>query len=269
MDFIVKVSFYFVMLSDACLYSFADTNSDYSLVTSCYAQYLHEKGKLDEPLKPMPVQSTSRCRLVIPYLANIFINRIADPFSPKAANCARNVVVNGQYYDNLLELHLHRSFLRDAKKLDQFKNRTHPVFDLINEIKVNCRDHDTDAIKNPTLEDDQLKYCIREYVLQNQILELNDIYDYDSSHHIDTERINCTNIVAVERNKTEIQFKKKLSASDCVMNEFRSGNLFDWKAAMIVLKGPFINGEPDRIDTMVQEFLSMPTHECAVFGMMG
>lgn len=110
-----KFYFFFVLLSDAEI--IAKEIDDYPLTKSCYVQYLREKGKLEE-LLPSTEQPSSRCRFVNPYLESIFIDSIADKFSPKDADCIKNVLAISELYDYLLKFYVINSgFFRDAEKL--------------------------------------------------------------------------------------------------------------------------------------------------------
>lgn len=55
----------------------------------------------------------------------------------------------------------------------------------------------------------------------------------------------------MERSKTEAQLKDKVGASECEINEFRNGNLFDLK-----LTGGTRGYE------ILEKFLRMPASEC-------
>lgn len=108
----------------------------------------------------------------------------------------------------------------------------------------------------------QLTYCLLQYALDKQLFKLKDVYGGVNPNDIDTESVNCTSIVAVERSKSETQFKYKVDGSDCAMNEFRSGNLFDWKVAMTTFEG--VQSTFLTVDKMVEEFLTIRRTECNV-----
>lgn len=104
------------------------------------------------------------------------------------------------------------TFLQDAKTLSQFNETKRHLHDLETELRVECKTDQTDADNKPTLVDHQLKYCMQQYALDNQIGKLSDDVDLNPNR-IHTEGVNCTNIVADEQSKTETQFRDQLSAT--------------------------------------------------------
>lgn len=244
----MKTVFCFVVLSGANFNCWADNIDDYPLTKSCFVQYLHETGKLADPL-PLTVHSPPRCRLVVPYIANITIEKINDDFtSPKSTDCVKNEFVASEYFDYVL---------KSYNDLEAYRKTPQETVNLKKHVVIfeidKCKSNGTGVMKDPTVEEHQLKYCMRKYTLDNQLSE----YVYVNPYNIDTEVVNCTNIVAVERSKTETQFKEKLFASECDMNEFRNGHLFDLKVEMFYTS-------TDRIDTLLEKFLSMPASGCTI-----
>lgn len=264
MNFRVKILAFVVVLSGANPQCFAKSMDGYPFTKSCYIQYLQEKGRLNGSL-PSTVQPPLRCRLANKFLANIFIDSLARHHAAKVAVCLKNKLADGDYYDYVLKYYLYRdTFLQDAKTLSQFNETKRHLHDLETELRVKCKTDQTGADNKPTLVDHQLKYCMQQYALDNQIGKLSDDVDLNPNR-IHTEGVNCTSFVADERSKTETQFKDQLSASDCVMNEFRSGAMFDWKVAAIGLYPIYIPTNNDEIKKMVEEYLlSKPTSECVL-----
>lgn len=173
------------------------------------------------------------------------------------ADCIKDETVNGELFDYALKLYLHERFLIDVTQLEE-TNRN--FTSLLNQMIVRCKINERYADKTSTLEDYQLDYCLQKYGDDRQLIksQFGDI----SRFAIDLGSANCTAMVAVERSLTESQFKDKVDASDCAVNEFRSGNLFDWK--IVVTKFPSVYSAFNRIDKLAEEFLSGPASECEV-----
>lgn len=224
MDFRVKISLCLVVLTGTQFQCFAETVDDFPLITSCYVQYLNEKGKLDEPL-PTTIQPppSSRCRLVVAFFMNLFVEETVQIFTPRVADCMRNDSVNGEYFDYLLKRNVYASlFGEDDERLIQLIETSRSHFRQKGaEVLDKCRSNETDTHKRPSLQDHQRKYCLLKYALDKQLLKLQkdkDMFDGVNHDLIDSKNVNCTNVIAVERTKTEAQFKDQLAASDCVMN---------------------------------------------------
>lgn len=129
MDFCAKTFLYFVLMI-ANLYCLAEKNIDYPITTSCYIQYLYEKGKVNEPR--LPVQPPSRCRVLLTYMKNIFIDSEIEPYAraPNVANCIKNEIVTSDYYDYTLKSSLQVKFFPDGEGSSQFENTTRHLFNL-------------------------------------------------------------------------------------------------------------------------------------------
>lgn len=257
MGFEVKSVFYFVVLTSASIYCFVERIDDYPLTISCFVHYLHEKGKLDE--LPSTVQPPSRCALVMAYIRHSFIEDDTDLYLPTVADCVKSEMVNGDIFEYLLKRNLleHSSLFGDPAGRALFKVTDNHLNSLFYGLIDKCDFTKPEAKKNATLEYLQQKYCMRKYALENQLFDVNDNADINLDG-IDTEIVNCTNIVAAQRSKIEAQFKDKISTSDCVMNEFRSENLFDWNVIVNIVN---VN---NRITKKIEQFLAKPASECVV-----
>lgn len=255
MDFCVKILFGFLVFIGANLWCSAKT-VDNPLAKSCYIQYLQEKGKLDEPL-PSTVQPPSRCRLVVPYISNIFADRVVAMFTAKVADCIKNVNANTELYDLMLKQHLYRSLFGDEEAHTRLAEANYQFQSSNREVISKCKTNERNAIRNETLEDYQFIYCMRKYATDSLLIEINEKVN---PGNIDTESVNCTNVIAIDRSNTETLFKDKVAASDCAMNEFRSGDLFDWKVVMTVFRD--FDKIFDTNDKQIEEFLSMTPSQC-------
>lgn len=132
--------------------------------------------------------------------------------------------------------------------------------------KAKCfADESRKEIFNQILEDYQHKYCMAKYAINNQLLELNNV----------EIRITLTlegwkrqlyqhHIINVERSKTEKEHTDKLyqlyatetgtNSLDCVMNEFRSANMFDWKVALTILNCIKLDVSYDKDEALTKIF---------------
>lgn len=253
MDFRAKLFLYFVVLSGANICCFADLN-DYPLFKSCLIQYLSEKGKLDKPL-PSSVPPPARCRVAMPFFVNIVIEKATETIAPRDADCIRNETASREFVDGLLKYHVRYSTLTTAdEKFSLMIEQMHQTKDALQKLDVKC--NSTNTLKNLTLEDHQLKYCMRKYAMDNRLLNITDA----NPQHIDTDIVDCASIVAAEQKKVEAELKREISASDCVVKDFRNSNLFHWKvvsAALEDFNSAFV------ISEKIEEFLDMPSSECA------
>lgn len=239
-----KIFLYFVLLTVAETAKYLD---DYPLTTSCYVHYLHKKGKLNEPL-PSTVQLPSRCRLVNSCFMEIAINEFTKPFSPKVAECLINTTYVGELMDYFLKVNVltGNSFFDGAES--QIEETQRLIQDVQLKISQKCIFNVTDPYHIPNLEDYQRLYCLQKYALDNKLSGVNNPQGDMNTDYIDTENVDCTNIVAVERIKTETLLRDKVGASQCEINELRIANLFDIKVNL--------GGE------LLEKFLGMPASEC-------
>lgn len=217
-----------------------------------------KKEKFDE-FPSTTVEPPSRCGLVIAYIRRSYIEDNNNLYSPTVADCVKSEMVNGEFFEYLVKRNLlqYSGLFGDPVGRDSIKVTDNHLNSLLYVLIDKCKITEPEAKKNATLEYLQHKYCMRKYALENQLLEVNDDADINLDR-IDTEIVNCTNIVALERSKVEVQFKDKIFASDCVMNEFRSENLFDWNVGIQIVN---LN---TRIIKKIEQFLAKPVSECVV-----
>lgn len=275
MDFKIKISLFCVVLY-ATIYCSAG-ESDYPLGEvlgeACAVQYLKEKGKLNESLQST-IPPSPRCRLVVPYVAqfttSFFQDEIAKEYPQNVAECLINELDKSEPFDSYLKADLIEcsSLFNSSEKITQLKEANDQVQDVLKEIKVKCGTVGSNTTNyNNTLDDYQYDYCMVKYAIDHQLVELENIEI--NPHLIDTDSVNCTNIVNIERSKTEKKYSDKMSATetdqkslDCAMNEFRNVNMFDWKVASGLIKRLDIQGQTYRISKKIEEFLSVSTSAC-------
>lgn len=275
MDFEKKIVLFCVVIY-ATIYC-STGESDYPLGEvlgeACTVQYLKERGRLTESLEST-VPPPSRCRLVIPFVVQFttlfFQDGIAKDYPRNVADCLINELDKNEPFDYYLKADLIKwsSLFSSSEKSTQLKEANNQLDEVLKEITVKCKaDESHTKIFNETWEDYQHDYCVAKYAIDNQLVELKKV-DINP-HHIDTNSFNCTKIVNIERSKTEKQYSDKMSATengqrslDCVINEFRNGNMFDWKVASTLIRKLEIRGQTYKISKKIEEFLSASTSAC-------
>lgn len=221
----------------------------------CVAQYLKGKGKLPATFQSTISPSSARnCRLVIALsmeMLNTNIKYQVGEEFPNEVDCLTDEFENKESIDYFFQLDLIKSsrVLSVSAKNTQFEETRDQLKDVLEEIAIQCLVdgkkyvkifNETLDIKNKTLAAYQSDYCMAKYALvDNQLLELSGI-DINP-HHIDTKIVNCEYIIDVERSQSEKDLIDIVSAEidqrslDCVMNEYRSGNMFNWRVALKAL----------------------------------
>lgn len=270
MDFAKKI-FYFCVLIYASLCS-ADENLDryndldrYNEaernVVACFVQHLNGKGKLDETFQStlLPT-SSSHCRRLVPFFVQIVRANLKDEVAkgfPNEASCLADVFDNIEAVDYHMKLNVIEkcSFLSVSDKDKQLEETRSQFKDTLTEIALQCLVDDKNfvqifnrllGIKNETLEAYQRRYCMTKYVVDRQILKLENV-DINP-HQIDTDSVDCDDIMDDEQSeigkslgKTDKkELNKNLSPTeqrdlDCNMDVYRRDNLFDLKVALKVI----------------------------------
>lgn len=248
----------------------------------CFVHYLKEKGKLEEKFQsfdpPMP-QCRVIARLGVARQKSNFKRQVRNGF-PNEAVCLNNGFENKEVVDYFLKFELIKrsSFLSASAKGTQMEEARGQFKNALKEIALQCLVVDDNFIKifnnqlkNETSEAHEHEYCMAKYVVDNQLLELNNV-DLNQ-HQIDTESVDC-DIIDVEQSKTERELIGKLSAteagqrsSDCVMNAYRNGNMFGWKVALKALNYLDITNQvkevqTNRVSKKVDEFRNKLISEC-------
>lgn len=193
-------------------------------------------------------------------------------------DCLSNEVDESPFVDNLIKFRLFKSsnLFSDSEKTAQSKELDdYHMNNLMKGILVKCEvDDHKKNILNETLEEYQHKYCMAKYAIDNQLLELN-INNLNNTHDFDTGSLNCTNIINVERRKTEKEYIDQLSTTEtdqkslecAAIDVFRNGNMFDWKVAIKALiflhkEGQEMDADINRIAKWIEEYLAMSTSLC-------
>lgn len=283
MDFAMKGLLFYVMCCAALC------NAEQNLVRdgqACVVQYLKGKGKLTESF-PSTGSPSSLCRLVIPASVQIVNGNVKYQVGkefPNEVDCLTAEFENKDGVDYLLQLDLIRSSsLSASAKNTQLENTKSQFKDMLEEIAVQCHVDDKNfvklfnealGIKNETLEAHQNEYCMAKYVfVDNQLLEVNNV-DINP-HRIETNSVNCEYLIDIERSNAEKELSDKLSATEtgqsslnCVVNAFRSGNMFNYRVALKVLGTLDITSqekerETNKISKKISEFV-LTTVACAM-----
>ncbi len=283
MDFAKKVLLFCVVFCAAVCS--ADQNH-YLNGQACLVQHLKTKGKLNQSFQST-LEPTSRCRLVMPLTIQILKTSVTDRVKndfPNEADCLNDEFDNKEAVDFLIKLDVIKSStLLSVSARDTQLEDTRSLFkDDLEDIARQCLVDDKNfvkifndvlGIKNETLVAYQHEYCMAKYVVDNDLLEVNNL-DINPQR-IDTNNVNCDYIIDVERSKTEKELSDKLSATpegqrslSCVLNAFRSGNMFGYKIALIVLNNLDVTSEvkveqSNKISVKLGEF-AMSTFMCAM-----
>lgn len=239
---------------------------------------MKRQGKLNEAIQSK-VPASSRCRLVVPFymqtLKTIFNDRIANKFPLNVTECLTSEFDNVETLDHIMKADIIEwsSLFNSSERITQLKELNDQGNEANIKISVKCKVGEIYTnIFNKSLEDFQHDYCMTKYVVDNQLVELENV-DMNP-HSIDLGIFNCTNIINAERGKTEGEFSDRISVTethqkslDCAMNEFRSVKMFDWKVALTVLNNLNKPKELEdelysRVIRKIENFLSLSTSAC-------
>lgn len=247
---------------------------DYRQVQACGVQYLKEKGKLNESIET-EIPASPRCILLVPFVLQVeksfHKDEFATSFLPKVAECLTDKYdkAGGSDYSikamvlGSLVSRYRNTVIEESKLLEtEMKDMSDSIYDQCAADKNNIT-----TIHNETIH--QYEYCMAKYAIDNQLLELKDVNI--NPNRINTESVNCTNIIDAERREAENDYRDRMSAIesdhdslDCAMNEFRRYNMFGWRVALKVLvfliSGP--KPEVSKVGEKVNDFLSVPSSGC-------
>ncbi len=254
------------------------------ITEACFVQHLKTKGKLDEVFQST-LQSSSQCQLIIPTVMQALQSTVTDEIRnefPNEAECLISEFHSKEAVDYLLKLDVINgtSLLSVSAREIQLEETRNQFEDVLKEIAVECLVDDENFVKifnkslginNEILEAYQQQYCLAKYVVDNQILKLENV-DINP-HHIDPESVNCNYIIDLERIKIEKEYGKTPAAGslDCHMEAFRLNNMFGYKVAKNILRDSDLNIPIDdlenhniRLNVKVNEFYFILTSKCGL-----
>lgn len=100
--------------------------------------------------------------------------------------------------------------------------------------------HDNLGIRNESCEVVEYEYCLAKYAVDNKVLELDGVEM--NPQHIDSESVDCENIIEVDKRKSEKDLVDKASSTvtgeraiSCLVNKYRDSNIYDWNVALKVV----------------------------------
>lgn len=249
-----RVPMLFCLLYYATL-CFATINY-YRRAEFCYEQHLKENGKLSETYesKAPPV---SDCNGILGTMYETELTYLEDkaknmfPNQSNVSKCLKDEFKQRKAVDHIRKIILikRNRFLSVSAKdamLDEarfeFKDELKKMADrcVVDDKTVIQIYNDQLGIKNETLVAYQHQYCMAKYVVDNQIIQVDNV-DINP-HHIDTDSINCVSLLAIERETAENDLKNHLIASqfsqrriDCILNVSKTNDVFGHQIAFKLL----------------------------------
>lgn len=210
---------------------------------ACFIKYLKSKGRLDADYESIP---GSQCGSLIPLMVRVSKIDASDRIkmmNPDKADCLIEEFHRRHAIDHIIKIIVLVTESETEKDTQLVETRQLFKEDLEN-IAVQCQTDGKDfvktfyfnlGIKNDTLEAHQYQYCLAKYSVDNGFLELNGVIT--NPHNIDTESVDCEKIVNAEINKKEREFSEKYppKSSDCILNIYKSSQLFGWETAYMIL----------------------------------
>lgn len=248
----------FLLLCCVVFYATLSTAGDQPVPTSvdrteaCFVEHLKAQGKLNETFRTN-ARSAVPCRPVVIYaisFQNIILrNKVGKTFSTNETQCLLDEFEEKNDADyiyvlyvielnSLLSVSDKGTLLEEAR--NQFKAELKRIADhcLVDDEKFIQIYHNNLGIKNETLVAHQQEYCKTKYVVDNQIVQLNNV-DLNP-HKIDPESVNCDSILAPERSKFEREVIAKNSDVtarhlDCILKNFRNRDITGllWASAVL------------------------------------
>lgn len=214
---------------------------------ACLIQYLHKKGKLDDNFTSIEKPSPN-CLFVMPLtkmvLRKTFTDRI-DSEIPNHSDCLKARFDSQETLDLVIKISVIREV--DIKtELDPVRRALH---DDLKNIMSHCDTNDESFLaifndylgnKNETLAVLQEDYCVSKYVADNNILDLSNVEL--NPNRIDTENLNCNQMVEKLKNDSEQELSDKIASLPhgkkilvCVMDAYKTNKIFETGIALKVL----------------------------------
>lgn len=228
----------------------------YRMGEACFEEHLKEKGKLNETFESKswsPFNCDMEVRTTFRTLLTYLRDEVKEifPTQSNVTKCLIEEFANREAADHILKISVIESnrFLSVSEKDTMMEEARNQFKDELKEIAEHClvdgNDfikiyHDHLGIKNETMVAYQHQYCMAKYVVDHQIIQLNNVDT--NPHRIETDSVNCDYLLYVERGRVEEDLTNKLIATqaeqrqiDCILNGFKANNMFGYKIAMDVL----------------------------------
>jgi len=221
---------------------------------ACLVQYLKNKEKLSQDFPSTLLQALPNCDLGVQIAIQVLRKAIVDKIKetlPVELECLTNEFDNRETLDQLVKI----SIISESKMLSENGKKTQLEICRsqlkldVEKIAIQCNANvrifknifnEALGIKNETLAVLQYEYCITKYVADNSLLPLNNV-DLNPKN-INTENVDCNDIIDKERAKTVQEIRDKLVATqngdsifECVSNAYNKDRIFDWSLAIKVL----------------------------------
>lgn len=230
----------------------------YSSVTAqeeseaCIVQYLKENGKLDNSFPSTP--PTALCHISMPFSLSVVRsknNDLIEKSFPNKASCLIKEFANKTSVDFQLKIGIIKnSNLTESDLKTQLVDARNEFKTSLEDIASQCGVNDTFiSLFNSDLGIKTLKsdYCFAKYVVDEGLLPLINI-DLNA-YHIETKTVNCSSFIEEEARIHEENFSSRVYFyKECMLNAYKSGKIFDWYVAGIVLD----NLEDQRVSKNVE-----------------
>lgn len=229
----------------------------------CLVQHLISKGKLSDIFKSLEPPALA-CQLTLPLtfkmLKSAIVSQIQDEV-PQHADCLITEFKNREAMDHLIKIRaLSRTeVLNRTEQATAFAAATYDFKTVLDQIATACEAdnkqlfgifNDFMRFKNRS---DQ-HYCLTKYAVDHNLLLLENVQV--NPHRIDTDSVDCYQIVEVERNRKEMELSSALNQSNsdvlvknCIMQVFRNDNRFDLDAHHVAINYLSISAEEKQVES--------------------
>lgn len=253
MNFVEKVSVICVVLCVA----FCSAIGPSSIAGLCTVPYLKHSGRLNVNF---PIDSSQSVPPIICYqvyrqsvnvVKSLFFGEIEADL-PAHADCLTKEFGDKNDVEHILAIRLidDTEFLNETEKEEQLIAARKKLSDELDRISDHCQ-NDKQAfinvftvplgIKNETVEAHQANYCLAKYAADNRILDFSNVEM--NPHNIDTENVNCDNVIDRQKAKSEREIRNAVlillraeRSEDCTMNAYKSDGIFKIQLAVQLLE---------------------------------
>ncbi|KAG5675510.1 hypothetical protein PVAND_005406 [Polypedilum vanderplanki] len=235
MEFITKVFFLI------CAINFANGDDSADSACDCMAKKLKQKGFLDNDF-PHGETNPLVC-FILQKVLEAFKNKIYERFEAKEtinANCAKSKLMEKSFIDLMMKKEVIEmsTKLQPEKAKQLLENNRNDMKRILNEVAEECESDKTwagafdDVLgnTNSTLSVLEQNYCVLNYLLDNEIIEVENANR--NPENIDISNINCDVIMNNYFTKLQNDVKEKYSTSsedegelECIQQKMNKKNL--------------------------------------------
>lgn len=221
-------------------------------IEACLVKYLQNKGKLTRNFQTALPASSVLCRFITPWAlqtVNDAASDLVEEAFPTATDCLTMGFRDKEVIDYIMKIQvLGVSEALDSREIRLETTRSKFKQEL-ESIASNCQIDQKDfvklfnrnlGIKNDTLEMVQYEYCLAKYIVDNNVLELDNVEM--NPQHITPDSVDCDSIIDADKRKIEEGLNgkgsEKLSqrSMSCIVDSYRSMKMYDWSAVAKVLQ---------------------------------